>query len=73
MIYELIAWIVVFTIVSNFFYRKGIKAGIKHSLLTLRLNQEQITVLNDELRKDSHDLAKETIKEIPKKDLTILN
>ena len=67
MIYELIAWIVAFTIVSNFFYRKGIKAGIKHSLLTLRLNQEQLTVLNDELRKDSHDLAKEIYNEIPKK------
>ena len=73
MIYELIAWFIVLTIVSNLFYRKGIKAGIKHSLLKLRLTQDQIHSLNEELKKDGHDLSVETLKEVPKKDLTLYN
>ena len=73
MIYELIAWFVALTIVANLFYRRGVKAGVKHSLLTLRLNQEQLNLLNEELKKDGHDLAVETLKEIPKKDLTLYN
>ena len=67
MIYELIAWVVALTIVANLFYRRGVKAGVKHSLLTLRLNQEQVSLLNEELQKDGHDLAKETLNEIPKR------
>ena len=67
MIYELIAWAVVLTIVSNLFYRKGIKAGIKHSLLTLKLNDDQVSILNEELKKDDGDLAKETLHEVPKR------
>tara|TARA_B100002019_G_scaffold292509_1_gene315862 strand:- start:44 stop:268 length:225 start_codon:yes stop_codon:yes gene_type:complete len=70
---DIFTWIAVLTVVSNLFYKKGIKAGIRHALIKLRLDQEQVNILNEELRKDSHDLAKETIKEIPKKDLTILN
>ena len=73
MIYELIAWAVVLSIVSNLFYRKGIKAGIKHSLLKLRLTQEQVHLLNEELQKDGYDLSVETLKEVPKKDLTLYN
>ena len=49
------------------FYRRGVKAGVKHSLLTLRLSEEQVNLLNEELRKDGHDLAKETLNEIPKR------
>jgi len=67
MLSELIIWVVVLTIVSNLFYRRGIKAGIKHSLLTLKLNSDQVSVLNEELKKDSGDLARETLDEIPKK------
>ena len=67
MIYELIAWFVALTIVANLFYRRGVKAGVKHSLLTLRLNEEQVNLLNEELCKDGHDLAKETLNEIPKR------
>ena len=73
MIYELIAWAVVLSIVSNLFYRKGIKAGIKHSLLKLRLTQDQVNSLNEELQKDGYDLSVETLKEVPKKDLTLYN
>ena len=61
---DIFTWIAVLTVVSNLFYKKGIKAGIRHALIKLRLDQEQVNILNEELRKDSHDLAKETIKEI---------
>lgn len=67
MIFEVIAWAIVLSVVSNMFYRKGIKAGIKHSLLTLNLTQDQVTILNQELKKDVYDLEKETLNEIPKK------
>ena len=67
MLSELIIWAVVLTIVSNLSYRRGIKAGIKHCLLTLKLNSDQVSVLNEELKKDSGDLARETLDEIPKK------
>ena len=67
MIYELIAWFVALTIVANLFYRRGVKAGVKHSLLTLRLSEEQVNLLNEELRKDGQELAKETLNEIPKR------
>lgn len=70
---EIIGWCLAFTVVSNIFYRKGIKAGIKHSLLKLQLEQDQVNILSEELRKDPHDLSVETIKEIPKKDLTLYN
>jgi hypothetical protein len=65
--YETIAWIIVLSVVSNLFYRKGIKAGIKHSLLTLRLTEDQVHSLNEELNKDDHDLSVETLKEVPKR------
>ena len=67
MIFEVIAWAIVLSVVSNMFYRKGIKAGIKHSLLTLNLTQYQVNILNQELKKDVYDLEKETLNEIPKK------
>ena len=67
MIFEEIAWAIVLSVVSNMFYRKGIKAGIKHSLLTLNLTQDQVNILNQELKKDVYDLEKETLNEIPKK------
>ena len=51
MIFEVIAWAIVLSVVSNMFYRKGIKAGIKHSLLTLNLTQDQVNILNQELKK----------------------
>ena len=65
--YETIAWLVGLSVASSLFFRKGIKAGIKHSLLTLRLTEEQVQVLNEELRKDEYDLSVEALKEVPKK------
>jgi len=73
MFYDTIIWVLVVMVVSNLFYRKGIKAGIKHSLLKLRLTQEQVHLLNEELQKDGYDLSVETLKEVPKKDLTLYN
>ena len=73
MTYDIIIWVLVVMVVSNLFYRKGIKAGIKHSLLKLRLTQEQVHLLNEELQKDGYDLSVETLKEVPKKDLTLYN
>ena len=73
MFYDTIIWVLVVMVVSNLFYRKGIKAGIKHSLLKLRLTQDQVHSLNEELQKDGYDLSIETLKEVPKKDLTLYN
>ena len=65
--YETIAWLVGLFVVSSYFFRKGIRVGIKHSLLTLKLTEEQVQVLNEELRKDEYDLSVEALKEVPKK------
>ena len=73
MTYDIIIWVLVVMVVSNLFYRKGIKAGIKHSLLKLRLTQYQVHSLNEELQKDGYDLSVETLKEVPKKALTLYN
>ena len=73
MFYDTIIWVLIVMVVSNLFYRKGNKAGIKHSLLKLRLTQEQVHLLNEELQKDGYDLSVETLKEVPKKDLTLYN
>ncbi len=59
---EILCWFLAFTAVSGLFYRKGIKAGIKHSLMTLELDSHQIEKLNTELKKDGHDLAMKTYK-----------
>ena len=68
---DILTWLVVLTVVSNLFYKKGIKAGIRHALIKLRLDQDQINSLNEELNRDSHDLAKDIIREIPRKDITL--
>ena len=62
---EILGWCLAFTVVSNLFYRKGVKAGIKHALLKLRLEQDEVNLLNEELKRDDHDVAVETIKNIP--------
>ena len=38
---------------TSLFYKSGVKAGIKHALMTLNLNQHQIEKLNKELKKNS--------------------
>ena len=59
---EILCWLLAFSAVSGLFYRKGVKAGIRHSLITLNLDSNQIDKLNTELKKDSHDLAMKTYK-----------
>ena len=39
---EIFCWFLAFSAVSGLFYRKGIKAGIRHSLMTLDLDTHQI-------------------------------
>ena len=58
---EIFGWFFAFSIATSLFYRKGVKAGIKHAMLTLNLEQFQIEKLNKELKKD--DVAMEAMKE----------
>ena len=71
---EIFGWFMVFSIATSFFYKKGVKAGIKHALKTLKLEQYQIEKLNKELKKDSHDVAMEAMKkDIEKSNKSLLN
>ena len=45
-----LGYIIILEIVINFTYRKGVRAGIKHSILVLDLEQDQIQVLDNELK-----------------------
>ena len=58
---EIFGWFMVFSIASSLCYRKGVKAGIKHAMTTLNLEEFQIEKLNKELGKD--DVAMEAMKE----------
>ena len=40
------------SMVTSMYYRRGVKAGIKHSLKVLDLSEAQIKKLNDELKSD---------------------
>ena len=40
------------SMVTSMYYRRGVKAGIKHSLKVLNLSEAQIKKLNDELKSD---------------------
>jgi len=46
----ILGYIIILAIVINFTYRKGVRAGIKHSMLVLELEQDQIQVLDKELK-----------------------
>ena len=46
----ILGYIIILAIVINFTYRKGVRAGIKHSILVLDLEQDQIQVLDNELK-----------------------
>ena len=59
---EIFGWFFAFSIATSLFYKKGVKAGIKHALMTLELDTYQIEKLNTELKKDGHDLAMKTYK-----------
>ena len=69
---EIFGWFVAISIVTSIFYKKGVKAGIRHSLMTLKLDAFQAEILNNELKKDSNDLAMEAGKEYSKNE-TLLN
>ena len=59
---EIFGWFVAFSVATSLFYKKGVKAGIKHALMILDLDIYQIEKLNKELKKDSHDVAMKTMK-----------
>ena len=58
---EIFGWFFAFTIATSLFYKKGVKAGIRHASMTLKLDAYQAEILNNELKKDSYDLAMKTI------------
>ena len=59
---EIGLWSVAFSIATSLFYRKGVRAGIRHALMTLNLDAYQTEILNNELKKDSHDVAMKSMK-----------
>ena len=59
---EIGLWSLAFSIATSLFYRKGVKAGIRHALMTLNLDAYQTEILNNELKKDSHDVAMKSMK-----------
>ena len=48
---EIIGCIIALSVIISFTYRKGVKAEIRHSLLTLDLEQDQVQILSNELGK----------------------
>ena len=69
---EIFGWFMVFSIASSLCYRKGVKAGIKHAMTTLNLEEFQIEKLNKELKKD--DVAMEAMKkDIENSNKSLLN
>ena len=59
---EIFGWFIAFSIATSFWYRKGVRSGIKHAIMVLDLDAHQIEKLNKELEKDSHDVAMKTMK-----------
>ena len=54
---EIFGWLLAFSAVTNFCWYKGVKAGIKHSIMTLNLDAEQVEILNKELKKGQSKLV----------------
>jgi hypothetical protein len=69
---EIGLWSLAFSIATSLFYRKGVRAGIRHALMTLDLDAYQTEILNNELKKDSYDVAMTAGKEYSKNE-TLLN
>ena len=59
---EIFGWVMVFSLATNLCYRKGVRSGIKHSLMILDLDQYQTDRLNKELKKDNRELSNEMLK-----------
>ena len=71
---EIFGWFMAFSVATNLFYRKGVRSGIKHAMMTLNLEQYQIEKLNKELKKDGHDVAMEAMnEEIKNSNKSLLN
>ena len=69
---EIFGWFMAFSVATNLFYRKGVKAGIKHAMTTLNLEEFQIEKLKKELKKD--DVAMEAMKDdIENSNKSVLN
>ncbi len=69
---EIFGWFMAFSVTTSLCYRKGVRSGIKHAMMTLNLEQYKIEKLNKELKKDSYDLAIKAGKEYSKNE-TLLN
>ena len=48
---EMFGWAFAIAIALHLFYHSGVKAGIKHALMILNLEQHQVEILNKELKK----------------------
>ena len=48
---EILGWAFAIAIALHLFYYTGVKAGIKHALMILKLEQHQVEKLNEELKK----------------------
>ena len=59
---EIFGWFVAFCLATSFWYRKGVRSGIKHALMILDLDQYQTDRLNKELKKDNRELSNEMMK-----------
>ena len=59
---NLLGWFLAFGFATSLFYKRGVRAGIKHALTTLHLDHHQTELLNKELKKDSHDITMEVMK-----------
>ena len=54
---EILGWFLAFSAFTNYCYFRGVKTGIKHSIMTLNLDAEQINTLNKELEKSQSKLV----------------
>ena len=54
---EIFGWLLGISAATNFCWYKGVKAGIKHSIMTLNLDADQIETLNKELKKSQSKLV----------------
>ena len=54
---EIFGWLLAFSAITNFCWFKGVRAGIKHSIMTLNLDAKQVETLNKELKKGQSKLV----------------
>ena len=54
---EILGWFLGISAATNFCWYKGVRAGIKHSIMTLNLDAEQVETFNKELNKSQSKLV----------------